>query len=141
MHFDVPKFDHLRGREKWLISSDMLYCVLVCSLKVSPHLIIALSALWSQFWLTCTFFKKIKTSLLLQSYKPLLRKQKESSQYCRPHQYIVSRVCQYLNIFRQTNLTPTWYWENKNKPKMAYSRDLPKMAVWHYGLKLQWYLT
>ena len=28
-----------------------------------------------------------------------------------------------------------------NKPKMAYSRDLPKMAVWHYGLKLQWYLT
>ena len=24
---------------------------------------------------------------------------------------------------------------------MAYSRDLPKMAVWHYGLKLQWYLT
>ena len=30
---------------------------------------------------------------------------------------------------------------NDNKPKMAYSRDLPKMAVWHYGLKLQWYLT
>ena len=33
-----------------------------------------------------------------------------------------------------------------NKPKMAYSRDLPKMAgqqwaVWHYGLKLQWYLS
>ena len=53
--------------------------------------------------------------MLLQSYKPLLRKQKESSQYCRPHQYIVSRVCQYLNIFRQTNLTPTWYWENKTK--------------------------
>ena len=26
--------------------------------------------------------------------------------------------------------------EFKNKPKMAYSRDLPKMAVWHYGLKL-----
>ena len=24
-----------------------------------------------------------------------------------------------------------------NKPKMAYSRDLPKMAVWQYGLKLQ----
>ena len=24
---------------------------------------------------------------------------------------------------------------------MAYSRDLPKMAVWHFGLKLQWYLT
>ena len=21
---------------------------------------------------------------------------------------------------------------------MAYSRDLPKMAVWHYGLKLQY---
>ena len=21
----------------------------------------------------------------------------------------------------------------KNKPKMAYSRDIPKMAVWHYG--------
>ena len=30
---------------------------------------------------------------------------------------------------------------SKNKPKMAYSRDLPKMAVWHYGIKLQWYLT
>ena len=28
-----------------------------------------------------------------------------------------------------------------NKPKMAYSRDFPKMAVWHYGLKLQLYLT
>ena len=28
-----------------------------------------------------------------------------------------------------------------NKPKMAYSHDLPKMAVLHYGLKLQWYLT
>ena len=24
---------------------------------------------------------------------------------------------------------------------MAYSRDLPKMAMLHYGLKLQWYLT
>ena len=24
---------------------------------------------------------------------------------------------------------------------MANSCDLPKMAVWHYGLKLQWYLT
>ena len=24
-----------------------------------------------------------------------------------------------------------------NKPKMAYSRDLLKMAVWNYGLKLQ----
>ena len=24
---------------------------------------------------------------------------------------------------------------------MAYSRNLPKMAVWHYGLKLQLYLT
>ena len=28
-----------------------------------------------------------------------------------------------------------------NKPKMAYSCDLPKMEVWHYGLKFQWYLT
>ena len=26
---------------------------------------------------------------------------------------------------------------DKNKPKMANSRDFPKMAVWHYGLKLQ----
>ena len=34
---------------------------------------------------------------------------------------------------------PTTLFENK--PKMAYSRDLPKMTVWHYGLKLQWYLT
>ena len=33
-----------------------------------------------------------------------------------------------------------WIWI-KNKPKMAYSHDLPKMAVWHYGLKLQCYLT
>ena len=24
---------------------------------------------------------------------------------------------------------------------MAYSRDLPKMAVWYYGFKLQLYLT
>ena len=27
--------------------------------------------------------------------------------------------------------------EQENKPKRAYSRDLPKMAVQHYGLKLQ----
>ena len=31
-------------------------------------------------------------------------------------------------------------WMGKNKPKIAYSCD-GKTAVWHYGLKLQWYLT
>ena len=33
-------------------------------------------------------------------------------------------------IFRKEN-------KDENKLKMAYSHDLPKMAVWHYGLKLQ----
>ena len=31
--------------------------------------------------------------------------------------------------------------QNENKPKMAYSCNLPKLAVWHYGLKLLLYLT
>ena len=34
--------------------------------------------------------------------------------------------------------TQDFAWKiKKNKPKMAYSRDPPKMAVWNYGLKLQ----
>ena len=41
------------------------------------------------------------------------------------------------NIFNGDGLAPSDISTDINKPKMAYSCDLPKMAVWHYGLKLQ----